>query len=256
MKDRFDFLRFTHVMWYTFVSQPLIPYVAALAAVPLMYAVFAMELNPGTNSFYGTTPLTAFAMYFIICGWLYAGMIFHEFRKKTAAGEYLMLPASQLEKWLSKALLAFIVFPALLIMFFKLAMYGFGFISAPLFAFRYPPFDWSVTEVKIIVFIFYMVMPAAFIISLLWRRFSILKGIALAFALLLSLFFSINRLLPNTSFEGTTTALINVVTPVFLKQECTGDACTLVWWFWMLSTYIPALLLFTSSWFLLKSKEI
>lgn len=256
MKNRFDFRRFIHVMWYTFVTQPLIPYVAALAAVPLMYFVFSFELNSGFNNFDSHTPLIAFCLYFIICGWLYAGMIFHEFRKRTAAGVYLMLPAARLEKWMAKALLSFIIFPAFLVFLFKLAMYGFEFISLPLFIFRYSPLDWSVVEVKLVFFVFYMVLPVVFNISLLWRRFGILKGIALAFTVLMSLFYLIQWLTTIPSTDSSTLLLIEVVNPFFLKSVCSGEACRLVWWFWLLSTYIPSLLFLMSSWFLLKSKEI
>lgn len=256
MRNRFDFRRFINMMWYTWVTQPLLPYIVMLAMVPFIYTFLSLGARSGDFNFYSKDHVIAFCFYLVACGWLYAGTIFYEYGKKSTSQVYMLLPASQFEKWLAKALLTFIVFPALLILFFQMAMAGFNFISIRLFACRYSAIDWGGLEIKLTFFIFYMAMPAAFTAGLIWRRFGFFKGIALSFILMMVLFNIINAGIEDVQYSGHTTRLIGIVVPPFALNNYKGDQYLLVLTFWVFSTYIPALLFALSSWFLMKSKEI
>ena len=256
MNKKFDFQRFIQVMWYTWVTQPVLPYIAMVTSTLLIFFYLSIGAREGSASFYNNDPFLAFSFYFVGCGWLYAGMAFGEFNKRASVGFYLHLPASLTEKWLAKVLLTFIVFPTVLCLFFKVTYWGFNELSTRIFAFRYLPFDWSSADMKVTFFMFFLGLPAALSSGLIWRRFGIFKGLLFSFGLCLLLFQIVDSGFNRHSYKSETGILLQEVNLPFLELDCNDATRVLVLWFWVLAGYIPALLFFVSTWFFIKEKEI
>jgi len=162
MKNTFNFQRFVQVLRLSWQTQPVLPYIVLLAGIPIMYLIFSMEARSVFISLRSDNPFLVFNAYFWICGWLYAGLIYSELEKIGTATRYLMIPASNLERWLAKSLLAILVFPLIAWLTFNLAFKGFEMLSLRSFAFRYPTIDWLSKDMFISFFLFYLALPAAY----------------------------------------------------------------------------------------------
>ncbi len=195
------------------------------------------------------------AIMMLLCGWLYAGVSFQVLSKNTTGMQYLLLPASVLEKWLAKVIMAFVVFPLIVLLTFHIALWIFNFFAQSLIVFRYPPVDWGSFDIKIVFFVFYLLMPLAFASGLLWKRFgffkTILTGAVLLFLIVQYLIWS-----DFSNRNGSYRPLISEVVLPFMDFEGTPATKTLVDLFWIFVAYIPATLCFVASYFLLKNKEI
>jgi hypothetical protein len=256
MNNRFDFRRFIQVMWYTWVTQSLLPYIAMAVSALLVFLYLSLGARNGNASFYNNDSFLAFTFYFLGCGWLYAGLMFGEFSKRSTTGFYLHLPASITEKWLAKVLLTFIVFPTVLCFFFRLSYWGFNELSARLLAFRYLPFEWGSRNMQVIFFLFFLSLPAAFASGLIWRRFGIFKGIVVVFGLFLALALVADIGFGLYPYQSTHSVLLQEVNIPFFELDSPDSTRTLVMWFWALAIYIPSLLFFVATWFFMKEKEI
>ncbi len=256
MNNTFDFRRFIHVMWYTWSTQPLVPYIVMVASMPFLFFYLSLEARAGLVMFYSDSLFLLFSFYLMGCGWLYAGLIFGEFSKRSTAGFYVQIPASHPEKWLAKALLTFIVFPTILCLFFRGSFWLFNIISVREFAFRYLPVDWGSRDLQVTFFIFFTSLPAAFSSGLIWRRFGIFKGLAFVFGLAVLLFYVVDTSFQEFASDMEYTVLLQEVNIPWFEMDCSADTQRLVNIFWACAVYLPSLLMLVASWFLMKEKEI
>jgi hypothetical protein len=256
MKLEFSLTRFLQTLRWSWQTQPLIPYMVMLGLIPFGYYFLANLAYHQSNLENANDGIFfCLAIMMLLCGWLYAGISFQVLSKNTTGMQYLLLPASVLEKWLAKVIMAFVVFPLILLITFHLALWIFNFFAQSLIVFRYPPVDWEMHEIKIVFFFFYLLMPLAFVSGLLWKRFgffkTILTGAVLLFLIVQYLIWS-----DFSNRNGSYRPLISDVVPPFMDFEGTPATKTLVDLFWLFAAYIPATLCFVASYFLLKNKEI
>lgn len=227
-----------------------------LGLIPFGYYFLALEAYYQSSldrANYSTFFCLAIMM--LLCGWLYAGISFQVLSKNTTGMQYLLLPASVLEKWLAKVIMVFVVFPLIVLLTFHLALWVFNFFAQSLIVFRYPPVDWESFDIKIVFFFFYLLMPLAFVSGLLWKRFGFFKTILTgAILLFLMVQYLIWADLPKSNAYFS--PLISDVVPPFMDFEGLPTTKTLVDLFWLFAAYIPATLCFVASYFLLKNKEI
>jgi hypothetical protein len=256
MKPEFSLSRFWQTLRWSWQTQPLVPYMVMLGLIPFGYyflvseAYYQSSLEKATD---GTFFCLTIMM--LLCGWLYAGLSFQVFSKNTTGMQYLLLPASVLEKWLAKVIMAFVVFPLIILITFHLALWVFNFFAQSLIVFRYPPVDWEMHEIKIVFFFFYLLMPLAFASGLLWKRFGFFKTILTgAILLFLMVQYMIWADLPKSSTNFS--PLISDVVMPFMDFNGLPATKKLMDLFWLFVAYIPAALCFAASYVLLKNKEI
>lgn len=245
----------------TWISQPLLPYFAMLAAIPFMYLILSLDIRHFDGSFYTGALLLSFFVFFCGSGWLYAGLSFSDLSQPDPARRYLMIPATVFEKWLSKTILTFIVFPITSWIVFNAAIALFKAITVRAFAFQYAPIDWSLVEYRAIFFLFFLLLPVGFAAGLMWKRYGIIKTIVSAFALMILLFFLVSwraGTTVSTSADGSylkETLFDNIVLPHFLNPDRVEMELP-QHLFWIIGFYLPSLLFFAATYFLLKEKEI
>ncbi len=256
MKNSFDFSRFVQVFRLSWQTQPLLPYIILIAAIPLMYLTFFMDARHERVSLEDATPLIIFGIYLLACGWLYAGMIFSDLGRQGSATRYLMLPGSTIEKWLAKSLLVWIVFPVIGWIAFNVAFHLFEFFSVRWFAFRYDLIYWRSSDMFVVLFFFYLGLPAAYASGLVWKRFGIWKGLVFVFTLFLILFNIINIGMYQYPFGSGYGVLMNAVEVPFFETDHDTATRRLARLFWPLAMYIPGLLLLSSTYFFIKGKEL
>ncbi len=256
MKNRFDFRRFVRVLRLSWQTQPVLPYIVLVAAVPLLYLYFLGDARNVFVSLRSDNSFLAFNAYFCIAGWIYAGMAYNELGKQSTAVQYLLAPASTFEKWLAQALLALVVFPLITWLSFNLAFKVFELISVRLFAFRYPAIDWFSRDMRVTFFFFYLSLPAAYASGLIWKRFGMLKGLVFVFVLLLILFQVIRIGVEKHPYDSGWGALLQEINMPFLELDCDDATRRLVGIFWVLAAYVPSLLLLAASYFLIREKEL
>jgi hypothetical protein len=256
MKNAFNFQRFLRVLRLSWQTQPVLPYIVLVAGIPIMYLILSMEARSPFVSLRSDTPFLVFNTYFWICGWLYAGLIFSELEKSGTATRYLMIPASNLEKWLAKSLLAVLVFPLITWLTFNLAFKGFEILSLRSFAFRYPDIDWLSKDMFISFFTFYLALPAAYASGLSWKRFGILKGFIFVFVLLIILYYILQAGFEQFPYDSGQGVLLQEVKLPFLEQDSNAANQTSISLFWLLAAYVPSLLLLASTYFFIREKEI
>ena len=256
MKNTFNFQRFLQVLRLSWQTQPVLPYIVLIVGIKIMYLIFLGEARSPFVSLRSDNPFLVFNAYFWICGWLYAGLIYSELEKPGAATRYLMTPASNLERWLAKSLLAVIVFPLIIWLTFNLAFKGFEILSLRWFAFRYPAIDWLSRDMFISFFIFYMALPAAYASGLTWKRFGILKGFIFVFVLFIILYQFIQAGYEQYPYDSGHGVLLQEVNLPFLEKNSNAATQASVSLFWLLAAYIPSLLLLASTYFFIREKEI
>ncbi|MCC6282540.1 MAG: hypothetical protein IT262_18190 [Saprospiraceae bacterium] len=256
MKNKFDFQRFVRVLRLSWQTQPLLPYIVLVAAVPLLYLYFFGDARSMFVSLRNENPFLAFSAYFCIAGWLYAGMAYSELSKPAAAVRYLLVPASTLEKWLAKAVLALVVFPLVTWLSFNLAFKGFELFSVRFFAFRYSAIDWYSRDMLVTFFFFYLSLPVAYASGLIWKRFGIVKGFVFVFVLFLILFQVIGIGFEKYPYDSGQGVLLQETNLPFLELDCDDATRRLVGLFWLLAAYVPSLLLLAASYFLIREKEL
>lgn len=256
MKNTFDLPRFARVLRYTWATQPVLPYIVMIAAIPLMLTYLLRVAGSDFSSIFGPELFLVFVAYLFGCSWLYAGLSFSEFGHFTKASRFLMLPGSVFEKWLAKVLLAWFVFPLIVVVVFQLTHYFLDILTARLFAFRFRTFDTFLADMRLVWFFLLLTLPAAFAAGIVWKRFGLLKGIVFVFVLLLLLYFLVADGFERYNYASSTGVLLREVGFPFGKQDCTGDTCALVQLFWVLAAYLPALLLFISTYVLMREKEV
>lgn len=263
MSTSINFQRFLRVLHYSWQTQPISPYIVLILGIPVMYLTFMADAIAGSAQLYDFSQLPAFIFYFIGCGWLYAGLTFKELNKPETAIRYLHIPASTLEKWLAKFLLVFIVFPAITLLAFQLGVIVFNWLSAPIFTFRYGPFDYFRWELHGVYFFFFLGLPVAFASGLIWKRFGFAKT-ALSVFVVLVLSYMLNHAVNPyerhiTSGEVTirmNSLFVGITPPFYAEDHLLPDTVRLLRWFWLLGVYIPSLLLLASSYFFMKEKEV
>ncbi len=256
MKNAFNFQRFLRVLRLSWQTQPVLPYIVLVAGIPIMYLILSMEARSPFVTLRSDNPFLVFNAYFWICGWLYAGLIYSELEKTGTATRYLMIPASNLERWLAKSLLAVLVFPLITWLTFNLAFKGFEILSLRWFAFRYPAIDWLSGDMFISFFIFYLTLPAAYASGLTWKRFGILKGFIFVFVLFIILYQFIQAGYEQFPYDSGWGVLLQEVNLPFLEKNSNAATQTNVNLFWLLAAYVPSLLMLASTYFFIREKEI
>ena len=256
MKNTFDFTRFGRVLRYTWVTQPVLPYIVLLAALPLVFLYLLRRAATGDVSIFNDDPFLIFITYFMGSSWLYAGLNFREFSRFGSASRYLLLPGSVLEKWLAKVLLTFFAFPLIAWIIFNLAYQGLGILSARLLAFRFAAIDWTSLDMQASLFFCFLTLPAAFASGIVWKRFGFLKGLVFVFVLFIILYFVVADSINRSSSKAPQAVLLQEVNLPFAGLEYPDDTRLLVHLFWALAAYLPALLLLGSTYMLMKEKEI
>ncbi len=256
MKNKFDFHRFLRVLRLSWQNQPVMPYIVLIVGVKIMYLIFWGDARSVFIPLRSDTPFLVFNAYFWICGWLYAGLIFSELEKSGTATRFLMIPASNFEKWLAKSLLAVLVFPLITWLTFNLAFKGFEILSLRSFAFRYAAIDWLSRDMFISFFIFYLALPAAYASGLTWKRFGILKGFIFVFVLLIILYQVIQAGFEQFPYDSSEGVLLQVVNLPFYEVDINAATRTSVNLFWLLAAYVPSMLLLASTYFFIREKEI
>ncbi len=256
MKNIFEFRRFGRVLRYSWATQPTLPYIVLVAAIPLMYIYLLRAAAAEYASIFSDEPFLMFNTYFLGCSWLYAGLSFGEFSRFDSASRFLLLPGSVLEKWLAKVLLVYIAFPFIVWGTFNLAYQGLGFLSERLVAFRFLAIDWSSKEMEATLFFFSLTLPAAFASGIVWKRFGFLKGVIFIFILVVLLYFIVADGLNRYSYTVPTAILFRELTLPFFDLECSGRTCFYIQLFWGLAAYLPSLLLLGSTYVFMKEKEV
>lgn len=261
MKNRFDFRRFVQVLRLSWQTQPVLPYILLIAFVPLLYIYFISDIRNSGNvapqrNYFSLGLYMAFCFYFYSCGWLYAGMICSEFGKQGAATRYLLLPASTLEKWLAKSVLALLVFPLICWLTYNLAFKGFEWLSMPLFTFRFEDIDWGSWEMQMAFYFFFLSLPVAYASGLIWKRFGVLKGLVFMFILFFILFQFIQWVHEQHPYDSNIAVLLQEVKPPFFDLKNGSSIQQLNHIFWSMAFYVPSLLLLASTYFFMKEKEL
>lgn len=256
MKNTFEFARFVQVCRLTWQTQPILPYILLVAMVPLMFLFFFSDARGVYVTLQKDTPFHMFTLYVCICGWLYAGTAFYDLGRPDSASRYLMLPGSLLEKWLAKSLLVFIVFPLITFVAYNIVFRLFEFFSLRWFAFRYDLIDWSSGDMFIVLFIFYLALPAAYASGLFWKRFGVWKGLLFFFILFIILTQVSNMAMDRYYFGSGSGFLMQAVELPFYESGHDAATRALVRLFWPMAAYIPALLLLCSTYFFIKDKEL
>jgi hypothetical protein len=242
MREQFDFTRFMRSLWLTWVEQPLLPYLL----IPVVLALQAFWLlGTAQNSpmaFNEDRYTMVFTMYILLCGWLYAGLSYSLFGEQDKGMQYLMVPASVLEKFLAKVFLVFAVFPLICVLVF----YGFSKLvdlaTMNYYAVRFRALDLASLDTYLTILFFYLGLPVALVSGLIWRRFGVFK-MALSLSLILTVF-----LLLVPFVRGMT---------VMQNMEPPGSTpLTIYNAFWYLAFYLPAALCLIAAYFLLREKEI
>lgn len=257
MQDTFEFRRFGRVLRYTWLTQPSLPYIVLVAALPFLFIFMLRQAASDYTSIFSEEPVWAFNFYFTACGWLYAGLIFGEFGRFGTAHRYLLLPASVLEKWLAKILFAFLVFPLVIWLTFCLAFQILGVLTVQLYAFRFQAIEWDSSLIRATLFFFFLSLPGALASGIVWKRFGILKGGVLVFVLLVLLYFIIDL---DTGYRGLAResmgALLWAIALPFSDMEGPARTRWLMQVFWVFAAYLPALLLLGSTYLIMKKKEV
>lgn len=132
-------------------------------------------------------------------GFLYSSISFREFNRKETAFSYLSLPASHLEKFLSKWLQTALFFPLALTLIFLLLPSVTGLLVSPLTDLENPGFDLSMIvegnwlntgmDFKVYHFIpFYMALQSIFLLgAITFQKGEIFKTIIVAFIVFITL---------------------------------------------------------------------
>lgn len=257
MKSRFDFRRFVQVLRLSWQTQPILPYIVLIAAVPLMFLFFFSDANSTHIRLDSHTPFSMFNIYLYGCGWLYAGTVFNDLGRQGGATRYLMLPGSVFEKWLAKSLLVFFVFPVITWLTFNAAFKLFEFFSLRWFAFRYDPIDWTSGDIAVTLFFFYLALPAAYTSGLFWKRFGIWKGFVFFFILSVVMYQLLEISTDRYAVDSGSRVLIQAIDmPFFEKKDLDTVTRSLVRLYWALTMYAPSLLLLCSTYFFIKEKEL
>lgn len=256
MKNTFDFRRFVQVCRLTWQTQPVLPYIILLAAVPLMFLYFFNDARTSFVSLRNQAPFILFMLYLCGCGWLYAGIVFNELSKTGNATRFLMTPASVLEKWLAKSLLVLLVFPLIACIAYNAAFQLFGLLSVRWFAFHYLSIDWFSPDIKVTLFFFYLGLPWAFASGLVWKRLGVLKGLIFFFILLVVLYqvmgLGFGQYAPDSGEE----MLLQKVLPPFYGTEADAGTQSLIGIFWLMGGYLPSALLLASTYLFIKERSL
>lgn len=255
MKNTFDLSRFGRVLRYTWSTQPVLPYVVLVAAIPLLFLYLLRSASREYSHVFNDDPVLAFVCFFFASGWLYAGLSFREFGRFGSASRYLQLPASLPEKWLAKVLLAFGAFPLITWSAFYLAFQGLGVLLPRLVVFRFAPIDWQAI-LPTTLFFFYLTLPAAFVSGIVWKRFGFLKGLILFFIVFVVLYFTAIDGVQRFAYTQAQTALFDELLFPYDRTDCSPATCAHIRLFWVLAAYIPASLCLVATYFLMKEKEV
>ncbi|MCC6279722.1 MAG: hypothetical protein IT262_03920 [Saprospiraceae bacterium] len=256
MKNNFDFQRFLKVLRLSWQTQPVLPYAVLVAAVPLIYLSFMGDAFSAHVSLRNESPFLVFSAYFCGCGWLYAGMAYHELGMPGTAVRYLLVPASSLEKWLAKSLLALIVFPAITWLTFNFALKGFEMLSLRWFAFRYAPINWFSRDTVVVFFFFFLALPAAYASGLTWKRFGVLKGFIFVVVLFVILYKIMQSGFDQQLYNSGRGILLQEVNLPFWEMDCDAATQKSVGIFWLLAAYVPSLLMLAASYLFIREKEL
>ncbi|HOY04207.1 MAG TPA: hypothetical protein PLO67_02330 [Saprospiraceae bacterium] len=256
MKNTFDFRRFVQVCRLTWQTQPVLPYIILLSAIPLIFLFFFDDARGGFVSLRNEAPLVLFAVCMWGCGWLYAGLAFHELGNTGSANRYLMVPASTLEKWLAKSLLVFFVFPLIIWVAYNIVFQIFGLFSVRWFAFEYAPVNWYSLEVKTALFFFYLGLPVAYAAGVVWKRFGVLKGLVFICVLFFVLIQVISIGAGQYFLNSGRGMLLSEVSPPFYGSDADAGTLGLINIFWLLAAYVPSALLLASTYFFIKERTL
>ena len=173
MNNTFDFNRFLLLLKREFLSgnKKFLLIAAAVFGVMICNALFQIYTGDGyTDSSFITFPLVL-----IIGGLIFTSVIFYEFNTQTGTHHYLNLPASTLEKFLSKWFITFIIFPIAAILFFGL----YAFIADSIYNYStgksVSTFDltnwWSLFFIRI-----YLVTQSLFLVgAIAFQKFTLFK---------------------------------------------------------------------------------
>ncbi len=243
----FSFARFVRMLRYSWQTQSVLPYYVAIGLTPFVFYGLAEGFNDDTS-------FICWSLLLSICGGLYAGMSFQEFSHPVRGRHYLSIPASVTEKWLAKFLLAFVVFPVLLTLFFRIILSLFNLLAVRIWVLRYGPMDWSGDDIQIFVFFFFLLLPLAFVSGLFWKKYGLIKTMLVLTALFF-LLVNLDSLLVFQSNNQVVTVLNLLSVPV-LDQPVLPEYSGLNTRFWVFGGYIPSFLLLIASYLLLKNKEI
>ncbi len=256
MKNTFDLARFGRVLRYTWVTQPVLPYIVLVAVLPLIFLYLLRTAAAEGVSIFSDDPYLMFNTYFFGCGWLYAGLSFSEFNRFGSASRFLLLPGSVLEKWLAKVLLTFFVFPLITWISFNLAYQGLALLSARLLAFRFSAIDWHLLNMQASLFLYFLTLPAAFASGIVWKRFGFLKGLVFVFVLFILMYFITIDGINRYNYTLSLTVLFGEINLPFAEWDCLDGTRVLIHLFWILACYLPALLFLGSTYVMMKEKEV
>lgn len=256
MKNTFDFRRFVQVCRVSWQTQPLLPYIILITAIPLMFLYFFEDARSSYISLRNQTPFVVFAVYLCSCGWLYAGLAFNELSRAGNAARFLMVPASVLEKWLAKSLLVFLVFPLIAFIAYNVAFQLFQQLSVRWFAFHYAPIEWHSPDILVALFFFYLGLPGAYASGLVWKRFGILKGVVFIAILFVILFQIISIGFGQFAFNSGNVISLQEVSPPFYGSDADADTLGLIRIFWLSAAYVPSALLLGSTYFFIKERTL
>lgn len=233
------------------MTQSRTPYI--LLGFTLLFALIALSFSAfhGQASMWVEAPQVAFILCLWLSGTIYLGHSFYELNSIQKGTQFLNIPASGLEKWLSKFFLAFIVFPIIITVAYAVLYYLFSLISPALFGLRFKPLLLDATPMKTTYFLFYAVAPLAFVSSLLWKKYGLLKTVLCAVALLFIIALSASTFdvyMPNTT-------VFEVAFP-FDTSRLSPQMKRLNRFFWAFLVYIPGSLTLVASYFLMKEYEL
>jgi|JI7StandDraft_1071085.scaffolds.fasta_scaffold03909_8 hypothetical protein len=243
----FSFVRFVRTLRYSWQTQSVLPYYVALGLAPFVFYGLA-------EGFTAEGPFICWSLLLSICGGLYAGMSFQEFSHPVRGRQYLSIPASVTEKWLAKFLLAFVVFPGLITVFFRIMLGLFNLMAVRIWVLRYGPMDWSSDTVQIFLFFFFLLLPLAFVSGLFWKKYGLIKTV-ITLAVLFFVLLNLDSLMMYQSNNEVVTVM-NLLTVPVLDASVSPEYSGLSTRFWLFGGYIPSFLLLVASYLLLKNKEI
>ncbi|MDP5169813.1 MAG: hypothetical protein NWR72_06185 [Bacteroidia bacterium] len=190
-----------------------------------------------------------FGVVLFLSGFLFSSLAFFELSHKGKAMAFLLTPASQLEKWLSRWLLTSLGFTFYLWLVFGVISLICGGVSQLVFGAQLSPFEWGGENVWLLLRL-YLVFQSLFMAgSVFFGKLAFLKTpISLAIvgvALLLVLYVTIKLVMwdiskPGWSFEPDGAFQNSAAYKDFMEYYAVGALSFLFWWgmapfFWVVS---------------------
>lgn len=251
MNNYFDFKRFWQYFKLNWWMQYSLSYILLAVFLLLATLLYIYNANSGMMGIFVEAPFCVAALGLLLLGWIHASLSFTELGKIGSTIRFLQIPVTHTEKWLVKVLMAFVVFPFLVLVSIQCLTLLFGLISPMLFATRFHPIGWGSLHMQTVFYIYYLFLPLAFCAGLFWKKYGALKTLGCVLAVFVVLV-TLLRLIgvPEVGYSFLELSLAHQ------GGNPPAEMAALVRRFWLCAAIVPSVLMFLASYFLIKEREL